>query len=323
MEYKDYYKILGVDRDAGENDVKRAYRRLARQFHPDVNPDDNRAEERFKEINEAYEVLGDPEKRAKYDQLGASWRQWQHTGHDPGHFDWSQWFSGAPGGVRVEWDGDLGDLFGGGGAGRFSDFFRVLFGGMGGAGGTRTADDFFSRTTSQRTKRGQDMEAPVEITLEEAFHGTTRVLEREGHRLRVKIPPGARSGTKVRVAGKGGSGQGGGPSGDLHLNVTVRPHPVFRREGNNLRCNVDLDLHTAVLGGQVRVPTLNGDVSLKIPAGTDGGKTFRLRGKGMPNPRQSKQRGDLLATIQIHVPQRLNARERELFEELGRLRERT
>jgi curved DNA-binding protein len=322
MEYKDYYKILGVDRDASEKDVKRAYRRLARQFHPDVNPDDKRAEERFKEINEAHEVLSDPEKRAKYDQLGASWRQWQHTGHDPGQFDWSQWFSGAPGGVRVEWSGDLGDLFSGAGADLFSDFFRGLFGGMGGAGRTRTADGLFRRTTSQRTQRGQDMEAPVEITLEEAFHGTTRVLEREGHRLRVKIPPGARSGTKVRVAGKGSSGHGGGPSGDLHLNITVRPHPVFRREGNNLRCNVHLDLYTAVLGGQVRVPTLNGDVSLKIPAGTSGGKTFRLRGKGMPNPRQPKQRGDLLATVQIHVPQRLNARERELFEELGRLRER-
>jgi curved DNA-binding protein len=322
MEYKDYYKILGVDRGASEKDVKRAYRRLARQFHPDVNPDDKRAEERFKEINEAHEVLSDPEKRAKYDQLGASWRQWQHTGHDPGQFDWSQWFGGAPGGVRVEWGGDLGDLFGGAGADLFSDFFRGLFGGMGGTGRTRTADAPFGRTTSQRTQRGQDLEAPVEITLEEALHGTIRVLEREGRRIRVKIPPGARSGTKVRVAGKGSSGRGGGPSGDLHLNVTVRPHPAFQREGNDLRCNVHLDLYTAVLGGQVRVPTLNGDVSLKIPAGTSGGKTFRLRGKGMPNPRQPKQRGDLLATVEIQVPQRLDARERELFEELGRLRER-
>jgi len=322
MEYKDYYKILGVDRDTSEKDIKRAYRRLARQFHPDVNPDDKRAEERFKEINEAYEVLSDPEKRAKYDRLGANWRQWQRTGHDSSQFDWSQWFTGAPGGVRVEWGGDLGDLFGGAGADLFSDFFHALFGGMGGAGRTRTADDLFRRTTSQRTLRGQDMEAPVEITLEEAFHGTTRVLEREGHRLRVKIPPGARSGTKVRVAGKGSPGYGDGPSGDLHLNVMVRPHPVFRREGDNLRCDVNLDLYTAVLGGHVRLPTLNGDVSLRIPAGTSGGKTFRLRGKGMPNPHQPKQRGDLLATVQIQVPQRLSARERELFEELGHLRER-
>ena len=198
MEYKDYYKILGVDRDASEKDVKRAYRRLARQFHPDVNPDDKRAEERFKEINEAHEVLGDPEKRAKYDQLGASWRQWQHTGHDPGQFDWSQWFSGAPGGARVEWGGDLGDLFGGAGADLFSDFFRGLFGGMGGAGRTRTADDLFRRTSSQRTQRGQDMEAPVEITLEEAFHGTTRVLEREGRRPVARDPGNGRAAPRSR-----------------------------------------------------------------------------------------------------------------------------
>ena len=322
MEYKNYYRILGVDRDASEKDIKRAYRRLARQFHPDVNPDDRQAEEKFKEINEAHEVLSDPEKRAKYDRLGTSWQQWQHRGHDPSQFDWSQWFSGAPGGARVEWGGDLGDLFGGAGGDIFSDFFRAIFGGTGGTGRTGSADDLFRRTTSQHARRGQDVEASVEITLEEAFRGTTRLLERDGHRIRVKIPPGAQSGSKVRFAGKGSPGYGG-PPGDLHLNITVKPHPVFfRREGNNLRCNVDVDLYTAVLGGQVRVPALNGDVSLKIPAGTSGGKTFRLRGKGMPNPRQPKQRGDLLATVQIQVPQRLSARERDLFEELGRLRER-
>ncbi|MFQ6100833.1 MAG: DnaJ C-terminal domain-containing protein [Anaerolineae bacterium] len=329
MEYKDYYKILGVDRSASEKEIKRAYRRLARQFHPDVNPGDKRAEEKFKEINEAHEVLSDPEKRAKYDRLGASWQQWQRMGRDPGQFDWSQWFAGAPGfgagaqpsgGTRVEWSGDLGDLFGGAGADMFSEFFRTLFGGMGGAGSPRTADDFFRRTTHKRTLRGQDMEASVEITLEEAFHGATRVLEQDGRRIRVKIPPGARSGSKVRVAGKGGPGHGSGPPGDLYLNITVKPHPVFKREGDNLRCDVTVDLYTAVLGGEVRVPTLNGDVSLKIPPGTNSGKTFRLRGKGMPKPRNPKQRGDQLATVQVQVPQRLSARERELFEELSRLR---
>ncbi|MDY7076121.1 MAG: DnaJ C-terminal domain-containing protein [Chloroflexota bacterium] len=317
MEYKDYYKILGVDRNSSEKDIKRAYRRLARQFHPDVNPDDKRAEERFKEINEAYQVLSDPEKRRKFNQLGANWQQWQRMGHDPSQFDWSQWFSGAPGGTRAEWSGDLGDLFGGGGTDVFSDFFRTIFGGISGAGRTRTTDDLFRRSTNQRTMRGQDMEAPAQITLEEALHGAIRVLERDGHRIQVRIPPGAQNGSRVRVAGKGGPGYGGGTSGDLYLNITVEPHLVFRREEDHLRCDVDLDLYTAVLGGQVRVPTLNGDVSLKIPAGTNGGKTFRLRGKGMPNPHNPEQRGDLLATVRIQVPQSLNARERELFEELA------
>lgn len=322
MEYKDYYKILGVSRDASEKDIKRAYRRLARQFHPDVNPGDSQAEENFKEINEAYEVLSDPEKRARYDRLGASWQQWQRAGHDPGHFDWSQWSTGAPGGIHVDWSGDLGDLFGGAGEGLFSDFFRTIFGGMGGSGQARTSEDFFRRTTSQRTQRGQDVEAAVEITLEEAFHGTVRVLERDGHRIQVKIPPGARSGSKVRVAGRGQAGFGGAPPGDLYLNITVKPHPTFRCEGNHLRCDIDVDLYTAVLGGQVRVPALNGDVLLRIPASTSSGKTFRLRGKGMPDPHKPHQRGDLLATVQIQIPKRLSSRERELFEELASLRER-
>ena len=316
MKYRDYYKILGVDRDASEKDIKRAYRRLARRFHPDVNPGDEQAEEKLKEINEAYEVLGDAEKRAKYDQLGTSWQQWQRMGQDPSQYDWSQWFSGAPGGVRVEWGGDLGDLFGGAGGEFFSDFFHAIFGGMGGGARPRTADDFRRRTTTQRIRRGQDMEASVEITLEEAFHGTTRTLERDGRRIRVRIPPGARTGSKVRVAGRGTTGFGGGPPGDLRLNITVKPHPVLRREGDHLHCDVIVDVYTAVLGGQVRVQTLDGDVSLKIPAGTDGGKTFRLRGKGMPNPRKPSQHGDLLATVQIQVPHDLSTRERKLFEEL-------
>jgi len=320
MEYRDYYRILGVDRGASEKEIKRAYRRLARQFHPDVNPGDKRAEERFKEINEAYEVLSDPEKRAKYDRLGASWQQWQRMGHDPGQFDWSRWAASGPGGVRVEWSGDLGDLFGSSGAGIFSDFFHAIFGDAEGTGRTGTVEDLFRRTTSQRVRRGQDVEADVEITLEEALRGTTRVLEREGRRIRVKIPPGARTGSRVRIPGKGGVSYSGGKPGDLYLNITVKPHPVFSREGNDLRCNIDLDLYTAVLGGEVRVPTLNGDVSLKIPAGTSGGGTFRLRGKGMSDPRNPRRRGDLLATVRIRVPQRLSARERKLFEELASLR---
>jgi curved DNA-binding protein len=224
--------------------------------------------------------------------------------------------------VRVDWSGDLGDLFGRPGAELFSDFFRTVFGGMSTAGARRTSEDLFRHTTGQRTLRGHDVEATIEITLEDAFHGTVRTLERDGHRIRVKIPPGARTGSKVRVPGKGQIGYGGGPPGDLHLNITVKPHPVFERIGEHLRSEVYVDLYTAVLGGQVHVPTLDGDVSLKIPAGTDSGKTFRLRGKGMPNPRNPQQRGDLLATVRVRVPSRLTAKERGLFEELARLRER-
>jgi curved DNA-binding protein len=323
MQYRDYYEILGVDRNASEKDIKRAYRKLAREFHPDVNPGDKAAEEKFKEINEAHEVLGDPEKRSKYDQLGANWRQWQSTGHDPGNFDWSQWFAGGtpgsrPGGVRVEWSGDIGDLFGGGGAGGFSDFFSAIFGGM---GGTRNTDTRFGGGTRQRAMRGQDLEARAEITLEEAAQGTTRTLERDdGRKIRVKIPAGARTGSKIRVSGKGNPGYGGSSPGDLYLNIHVRPHPIFERNGDDLRCDVTVDLYTAVLGGEVQVDTLNGKVSLKIPPGTNSGKTFRLRGKGMPNPRKPKQRGNLLATVQVQVPQKLSARERDLFEELAQLR---
>jgi curved DNA-binding protein len=319
MDYKDYYTILGVDRNASEQDIKRAYRRLARELHPDVNPGNKRAEEKFKDVNEAYEVLGDAEKRHKYDQLGANWQQWQRMGRDPGQFDWSQWFSGAPGGTRVEWSGDLGDLFGGEGGGVFSDFFRNIFAGTGGAGRPRAAEDMRRRATSLR---GQDIETATEITLDEAFHGAVRVLERDGRRIRVKIPPGAQSGTKVRVVGQGNPGYGGAARGDLYLKITVTPHPVFKQERDDLRCDVDVDLYTAVLGGRVQISTLNGDISLKIPAGTSSGKTFRLRGKGMPNPRDPQQRGDLLATVQICVPKKLAPHERELFEELARIRER-
>jgi curved DNA-binding protein len=308
MEYKDYYKILGVDRNAEEKEIKKAYRKLARQYHPDVNPDDKAAEERFKDINEAHEVLSDPEKRRKYDQLGSNWQQWQRRGGDAGGFDWSQWTSGAQpgGGVRVEYRdlGDLGDLFGSRG---FSDFFQNIFGGMG------------APQTSPR--RGQDYTQPVEITLEEAFQGTTRMLQKDGRRLEVKIPPGVRTGSKVRVAGEGSSGVAGGTSGDLYLEVTVLPHPVFERQGDDLNCEILVSLYTAVLGGEVKVPTLEGDVLLNIPPETQGGRTFRLRGKGMPNLRNPKKRGDLYARLKVQVPQKLSKREKELFRELASLRQ--
>lgn len=316
MEYKDYYKTLGVDRNAEEKEIKKAYRKMARQYHPDVNPGDKAAEEHFKDINEAYEVLSDPEKRRKYDQLGSSWQQWQRTGRDPGGFDWSQWFSRAQpggGGVRVEY-GDLGDLEDLLGRGGFSDFFQSIFGGM---GAPRTG---WTQAQQARPRRGQDYTQPVEITLEEAFQGTTRMIQKDGRRLEVKIPPGVMTGSKVRVAGEGGPGLTGGTSGDLYLEVNVLPHSVFEREGDDLHCEVPVNLYTVVLGGEVKVPTLSGDVILAIPPETQGDKTFRLRGKGMPNLHNPKKRGDLYARLRVQVPQKLTQREKELFRELASLR---
>jgi curved DNA-binding protein len=222
----------------------------------------------------------------------------------------------------VRWTGDLGDLFGGTGSDAFSDFFRAVFGGMGG-GRPRSPEDIFSRQTDSRghqgASQGQDPEANVTITLEEALNGTSRMLERGGRRIRATIPPGVRTGSRVRLAGEGYAGYSGGTPGDLYLNVTVEPHPVFEREGDDLRCEVNVDLYTAVLGGQLRLPTLNGDVSLRIPSGTQGGQTFRLRGKGMPSPHRPGERGNLLATVEIGIPSKLSDHERELFEELARL----
>jgi curved DNA-binding protein len=311
MEYKDYYKILGVDKNATEKDIKRAFRRLARQHHPDVNPNDSDAEERFKEINEAYEVLSDAEKRSKYDQLGADWRRWQQTGGGPGDYDWSRWSTGEPGGrvhVRYGTPEDLADLFGGSSA--FSDFFSQIFGGTeAGSGGGEFQYEM-------RPQRGQDYEQPLEITLREAFAGTSRILQRDGHRRELKIPPGAKTGTRVRMSGEGGSGAGGGPAGDLYLRLKVLPDQQFDRKGDDLYTTASLDLYTMVLGGEVRVPTMDGEVVLSVPSGTQNGRTFRLHGKGMPRLRQPDQRGDLYVKTEVRLPTSLTPREQELFEEL-------
>ncbi len=316
MEYKDYYAILGIDKNASEEDIKKAYRKLAMQYHPDRNPDDTQAEEKFKEINEAYQVLSDPEKRARYDQLGSAYHTWQSRG-GRGDFNWSQWASGAPGGVRVE-VGNFDDLFGG--AGGFSDFFRTIFGGMGGAQGGGL-DDLFrqagsaSRGTRRRNAPPRRYEQPITISLAEAYQGTTRTFEIDGRRLEVKIPPGARSGTKVRVPGaiKDAAGQ----AHDLYLRVEVADDPRFRRKGNNLHTTVPIDLYTAVLGGEVTVPTPTGSLVLTIPPGTQPGQTFRLRGRGMPHLKNPSQRGDLLAKVQVKLPQNLTPKQKKLFQELA------
>jgi curved DNA-binding protein len=318
MEYKDYYKVLGVSRDADEKEIKSAFRKLARECHPDINPGDLDCEERFKEINEAYEVLSDSEKRAKYDQLGAEWQRYRRVGGQPGGFNWGQWTTGAPGEgqrvhVRYGTPEDPEDIFGG--ASPFSDFFTSIFGGMGGArpGGAR--EEYAYRP---RTRRGQDYEQEVEITLREAYQGTTRILQKDGRRLEVAIPPGAKTGTRVRMSGEGRQGAASGESGDLYLRVRVQTDPVFEREGDDLRVSVPVDLYTAVLGGEVRVPTLSGPVMLTIPEGTQNGRVFRLRSKGIPRLRDSKQHGDLYARVDVQLPTDLAPRQRELFEELRR-----
>jgi len=310
MEYKDYYKILGVDRKASEEEIKKAFRKLAMKYHPDRNPGDKKAEETFKDINEAYEVLSDPEKRRRYDQLGESYTRWQQAGGAPGGFNWNEWFSGAPGGVRVEYT-NLDDLFGGG-AGGFSDFFQAIFGGMGGGAATRTA----TRTARSRPPA---VEHPVEITLQEAYRGTERTVTIDGRRLQVKIPPGADNGTKVRMAGVGQPGPNG-TRGDIYLVVQVIPDPRFERKGNDLYTDFDLDLYTAVLGGEARVDTPDGQVVLTIPPGTQPGQTFRLAGRGMPHLRNPQNRGDLFARARVTLPRNLTPQQREYFEKLARLK---
>jgi curved DNA-binding protein len=319
MEYKDYYKTLGVDKNATEKEIKSAFRKLARKHHPDMNPDNPQAEARFKEVNEAYEVLGDPEKRKKYDQLGADWHRWQQTGGRSGDFDWSQWAAG-PGGQRVHVrygsPGDFEDMFGGGGA--FSDFFTSIFGGMGG-GAPRSSSVEYDFGGRGRARRGQDLEHEVEISLAEAYHGTTRLLNKDGRRLSVKIPAGAKSGTKVRMRGEGENGAMGGGAGDLFLKIKVAHDPRFKRKGDDLYTTVKVDLYTAVLGGQVKVDTLSGQVNLKIPAGSQNGQSIRLKGKGMPKLRKSGEYGDLYAKLDVRLPTKLSEKQQELFEQLRKL----
>jgi len=306
VEYQDYYEILGVDRNASEKEIKKAYRKLAQKYHPDKNPGDKRAEEQFKRVNEAYEVLSDPEKRRKYDQLGAEWRRWQQAGRGPEGFDWSRW-QAQPGGVHVEFR-NVEDLFGG--RSPFSDFFEQIFGGIGGVGAEQFTEVPFGQ---------QDIEHQVEISLEEAFQGTKRLLHVDGHRLEVKIPPGVKTGSRVRVAGQGG-GLRGGVRGDLYLRIKVRPHSRFKRKGDDLHCTVTTDLYTAILGGEVTVPGLSGPLQLTIPPETQPGRVFRLRGQGMPKLKNPGQRGNLYVKLQVRLPEKLTEKEKSLFRELARMR---
>jgi curved DNA-binding protein len=308
MEFKDYYQILGVAPDADEKTIRQAFRKLARQYHPDVNPGDKAAEEQFKAINEANQVLSDPEQRKKYDALRAQYQRWQQSGGGPRDFNWQAW-SAPPGeGVYERYGSpeDLEDLFGG--ESPFSDFFTTIFGGQRGA------------QRPPRPRRGRDAELEVEVTLEEAFRGTTRALQIGDRRLEAKIPPGVHTGARVRLAGQGEPGRQGGPAGDLYLNIRVLPHATFEREGDDLFAEVSVDIYTAALGGEVRVPTLDSAVLLKIPPQTQSGRTLRLKGKGMPRLNDPNTRGDLYARVRLMLPEPLSERELQAFRELAAAR---
>jgi DnaJ-class molecular chaperone len=333
MEFKDYYQTLGVAKAASDKEIKGAYRKLARKFHPDVNPGDKGAESRFKEINEAYEVLGDPEKRRKYDELGANWRLYEQAqgsgqpfpGGSPFGFGgpgqggaWTINMGGPGGGYRTMTEEEMHELFGN--EDPFSDFFRTFFGG---GGDPREASPRGRAGRGARSQKGRDIEHAVELTLEEAFHGATRrVSIKEGGHARtvdVRIPAGVKDGSRVRAAGEGASGANGGVSGDLYLRVHVKPHAVFERKGHDLHVRVPVSVTTAVLGGEAQVPTVTGSVRLRIPEGTQNGQVFRLKGHGMPHVGQADDRGDLYAAVDIQLPRALTREQRQHYEALQRL----
>lgn len=301
MEYKDYYKVLGVDRKASEQEIKRAYRKLAMKYHPDRNAGDKQAEEKFRDINEANEVLSDPGKRSRYDQLGENYHRWAQAGGTSEGFNWSEWSVPRGHGQRVEY-GNLEDLFGGG----FSDFFATIFGGMAG------------QSAQQRTMRQQPQayQQPVQISFEEAYKGATRLVQVNGRKLEVKIPAGAQNGTKVRVRGAGPASFGG-QQGDLYLVINVANDARFERKGDDLYQEVSVNLPQAVLGGKVTVNTPSGNVILTVPAGTQPGQTIRLSGRGMPALKNPQKFGDMFVKVKVVIPRELSASQKELFEQFA------
>ena len=307
---KDYYKILGVDRNATEKEIKAAFRRLARKYHPDVNPGDKEAEEKFKEISEAYEVLSDKEKRQKYDQFGQYWEQVSQQGAATGGTQQPGWETFVfDFGDFARPDAETEDI--GFGTSGFSDFFEMLFG----TGRKRTSG---ATRTTRTAARGRDIEAELEISFEEAFSGGKKEFTIDGRRIELTIPKGVKDGQKLRLANQGEQGPGG--RGDLLLTVRIRPHPVFERKGDDLYVEVPVDYVTAALGGEVSVPTPTRRVTMKIPPGTSGNKTFRLPGQGMPKLNQNT-RGDMYVKVKIQIPQVMSQKEKELLEQIRRIRQ--
>jgi curved DNA-binding protein len=311
MEYKDYYKVLGVEKTASADEIKKAYRKLAMKYHPDKNPGNKQAEEKFKEINEANEVLSDPEKRARYEQLSSSYNSWQQAGGNPGSFSWEDLFNNPQYSTRttsMNMD-DINDMFGGG-LGGFSDFFNAFF------GGTRPRSQ--RRTTSNNTRRNSQPQAyqqPVTISFWEAYNGTTRLLQFDNEKIEVKIPAGVKTGSKVRVAGAGPQ-QPGGSRADIFLLITVAEDEHFSVSGNDLITTTSVDVFTAMLGGEVKVRTPSGDVILKIPSGTQPLQTFRLKGRGMPLLKQKGKFGDLLVKAKVEIPRNLSDEQKSILREM-------
>ena len=311
MKFKDYYNILGVDKKASEKEIKKAYRKLATQYHPDKTKGDSASEEKFKEISEAYQVLGNTEKRKQYDELGSDWEQFQQSGASYDDFvnqrrQYRQYQ--RQGDRRYEFAGDFDGFSGTHG---FSDFFEAFFGGGGGRAGGR------SRATYDFP--GADVSGEVSIGLVEAYHGTERILEVDGNKIKLKIKPGAYTGLKLKAKGKGQKGSGG-KSGDLYVKVRVEPHPVFKRKGDNLYMDVPLNVFKAMLGGKQEVVTLSGKVNITIPEGAQNGKKVRLKGKGMPIYGKAGQFGDLFVTLNLQLPKKLTPKQKELLKQTQELK---
>ena len=310
MEYKDYYKILGVEKSATQDEIKKAYRKLAMKYHPDRNAGNKSAEEKFKEITEANEVLSDPEKRKKYDTLGANWKQYQYTGGH-GFDDFFTNFGGGrkrSSGSTYEFSGNINDIFGDMGGGGFSDFFESFFGGRGGGFGGRT----------QQQKAAVDVEAVLNVTLEDAFNGSEKTISVDGKKLKIKVNPGTKDGQKLRLKGLGRSKTADGTKGDLYLNIHVLQHPFYEIKDDALYYNLDVDLFTAVLGGKENIKTLDGKtISINIPEGTESEKKLRLKGLGLMF---NGLRGDLIVDIHVSIPKNLSKEEKELFNKLKSIR---
>jgi curved DNA-binding protein len=286
VDYKDYYKILEIDKKATQEEIKKAYRALAKKNHPDKNLGDKKAEERFKLVNEANEVLGDPEKRKQYDELGENWQQNQQAYNQQQNSN-RQYYQG----------------FGGGNQEDFSDFFEQFFGGR-------------SQNFRQQPRRGGDYETEMEISLEEAFAGTSRIIQLENEKLRVTTKPGAYTDQQLRIKSKGAKGSNDANRGDLFVRIRVKENPKFIRKGNDLYQTVNVNLYDAILGNDIIVETLSGKLKIKITAGTQNGKTIRLKGKGMPIYEKPSFFGDLYILIQVQIPEKLTEKQRVLFEEL-------
>lgn len=294
MEYKDYYKTLGVTKKSTEDEIKKAYRKLAMKYHPDQNPGDKAAEAKFKDVAEAYEVLSDPKKRKLYDQLGPNWKKYQQAGGGTGNpFAGFGGFSG-----QSYTNADFEDMFGGGG---FSDFFENLFGGFGGGGGAA---------------KGQDLRADLDLPLKDAYQGAEKVLTLNGKKMRIKIKPGTKDKQRIKIKGKGRAGRKGGPNGDLFLDIHLTGTKGYELKGEDLYQDIQVDLYTAILGGKVRVKSLGGEFDVPIKAGTQPGSNLRLRGKGFPQYDKPTEKGNLILKVNVRIPKYLTEEQKQLFEKL-------